>query len=65
MAENYSGANYGPGTGGALPTAAAALKGGSGNAAPTKTPNQYRENTNWMQGPGGGSNSLCLYAQVT
>lgn len=64
MSGNYSGANYGPGTGGAA-SGSAALKGGSGDKAPTKTPIDYRTNANWLEGPGGGANSLCLYAQVT
>lgn len=65
MSGNYSGANYGPGTGGATGSGAAAGKGGSGNRAPTKTPISYREMTDWIKGPGGGANSLTLYSQIT
>lgn len=47
------------GTGGAEGTGSAALKGGSGNAAPTKTPIKYRDFSTW------DSPAIVLYSQVT
>ncbi len=64
MAGNYSGANYSPGVPGAG-SGSASLQGGSGDKAPTKTPIDYRQLTNFSQGPGGGGTSLTLYAQIT
>jgi len=46
------------GTGGAG-TGSAALKGGSGNAAPTKTPIDYRDFAQW------DTITNVLYAQIT
>lgn len=54
---------YNPGQGGAA-TGSAALAGGSGNAAPTKTPIDYRANASWLSPPS-GTGSLTTYAQVT
>lgn len=46
------------GTGGAG-TGSASLKGGSGDAAPTKTPVEYRDFANW------DTITYVLYAQIT
>lgn len=64
MSGNYSGANYSPGVPGAG-SGSASLKGGSGDKAPVKTPIDYRQMSNWIKGPGGGTNSLTLYSQIT
>ncbi len=63
MAGNYTGYNYSPGVPGAG-SGSASLKGGSGDAAPTKTPIDYRQNTNWDADPGSTA-GLTLYSEVT
>jgi hypothetical protein len=55
--QNTGAGTGGAGTGGATGTGGAALKGGSGNAAPTKTPISYRDNTSWP--------TFTLYSEVT
>lgn len=59
MAINYGGAATGRTGSGAAGTGGAGLKGGSGNAAPTKTPVEYRDLTiaTW--------NAQTLYSGIT